>query len=246
MVDTRNEDIIEEAAPKNVKAPRQKRSPKKAKAVDVNATNNGNSTTNNTTNNRGDLQQDNRSANNRNRNNRQVRSRRSRTQNQQLRTKAGDKNELVPIEHEPNDGADGIMKLKISNARPRIVYTRLARLFLAGFDNKGDALDTIQPVDKVEIAALGAAVTSAIYIADNLTKNNVCETVSVFTEFLPIEHADGVTRGSPRIVILLKKAEGWNAQEDTLLKKSRVYRQKVLNMEEDQEAGDEETRAHSG
>jgi len=124
---------------------------------------------------------------------------------------------------------NGTGKLKISNARPRVAYTRLCRLMLAGLDGSGEKLKIEGSVERVELAALGAAIGSAIFIGDSLTKGGVCEYDSVSTEYLDIGATkDGRVRKAPRIIIVLKKLDSWNPEEDQVLKGSRVFRKKVL------------------
>jgi hypothetical protein len=140
------------------------------------------------------------------------------------------------VVREKADYTDGILRLKISNARARTVYTRLVRLMLAGYDGAGNSLETSMPIDTIEVSALGNAIGSAIFVADNLLKGNVVEQVSVTTDFVTLEgdeEVEGRIRGSPRLRMTLKRLPSWEAKEDEVLQKTRVYRSKVLGLPED-------------
>lgn len=137
---------------------------------------------------------------------------------------------------EKADYTDGTLRLKISNARARTVYTRLVRLMLAGYDGAGNALETTKPIDTIEVSALGNAIGSAIFVADNLMKGKVVEQTSVTTDFVSLEgdeEVEGRIRGSPRLRMTLKRLSTWSAQEDEVLRKTRVYRSKVLGLPEE-------------
>ena len=136
---------------------------------------------------------------------------------------------------EKADYTDGILRLKISNARPRTVYTRLVRLMLAGFDGTGNALQTQKPIEKIEVSALGNAIASAIFVVDNLIKGNVVEQSSMTADFMSVGEpsSEGRTRGTARLLVDLKKVSSWNPKEDDVLQKTRVFRTKVLGLPED-------------
>ena len=140
---------------------------------------------------------------------------------------------------EKADYTDGILRLKISNSRPRTVYTRLVRLMLAGYDGAGNVLETSVPIHTIEVSALGNAIGSAIFVADNLIKANVVEQTSIAADFVAVD-GDQVApveenkfKGSPRLLITLKRVASWEAKDDEVLQKTRVYRTKVLGLEEE-------------
>jgi hypothetical protein len=107
---------------------------------------------------------------------------------------------------------------------------------LAGYDGAGNALETTKPIDTIEVSALGNAIGSAIFVADNLMKGKVVEQSSVTTDFVSLEgdeEVEGRIRGSPRLRMTLKRLSTWSAQEDEVLRKTRVYRSKVLGLPEE-------------
>lgn len=138
---------------------------------------------------------------------------------------------------EKSDFTDGTLRLKISNSRPRTVYTRLVRLMLAGFDSAGNTLETQKPIEVVEVSALGNAIGPAIFVVDNLVKAKVAEQVSINADFVAVEGetvvSEGRNKGSPRLQITLKKSTSWNPKDDEVLQKTRVYRTKVLGLPEE-------------
>lgn len=158
---------------------------------------------------------------------------RQRVQNPRQRApKVGDSNNEIK---EKADYTDGVLRLKISNARPRTVYTRLVRLMLAGYDGSGNALQTSKSIDKIEVSALGNAIGSAIFVVDNLIKGKVVEQSSMRGDFIALgeQSSEGRTRGTARLLVDLKRISDWNPKEDEVLKKTRVYRSKVLGLPED-------------
>ena len=142
--------------------------------------------------------------------------------------------EAKPI-REKADYTDGVLRLKISNSRPRTVYTRLVRLMMAGFDGAGNALETEKPIDRVEVSALGNAIGSAIFVVDNLIKGKVAEQTAMTCDFVTMteESSESRSRGTPRLLVTLKRSAAWNAKEDEVLNKTKVYRSKVLGLPED-------------
>lgn len=136
---------------------------------------------------------------------------------------------------EKADYTDGILRLKISNARPRTVYTRLVRLMLAGFDGSGNPLETSKPIEKIEVSALGNAIVSAIFVVDNLIKGKVVEQTSMSGDFITVgeQQSESRSRGTARLLIDLKRVSDWEAKDDDVLRKTRVYRTKVLGLPED-------------
>ena len=132
------------------------------------------------------------------------------------------------------DYTDGTLHLKISSTRPRTIYTRLARLMLAGYDGSGNVLEGLKkPIDVVEVSALGNAITSAIFVADNLIKAQVVEQVDARVDFVNFDNTDSSnerTRGSARLVLTLRRLESWDAKKDEVLNKTRVFRTKVLGL----------------
>jgi hypothetical protein len=143
------------------------------------------------------------------------------------------------ISRERADYSDGILRLKISNARPRTVYTRLLRLMLAGYDGAGLPLLSVDSIHTVEISALGNAIGSAIYVADNLTRAKVVTQSALSVDFVVVDGErvspaqNGNFRGAPRLLMTLKRHEGWIAAKDEVLNKTRVYRAKVLGLPEE-------------
>jgi hypothetical protein len=140
---------------------------------------------------------------------------------------------------EKADYTDGTLYLKISSNRPRTIYTRLARLMLAGYDGSGNALEGLKkPIEVIEVSALGNAIGSAIFVADNLMKGKVVEQVGASVEFVNFENQSsdesGKIRGSPRLVLTLRKLSNWQANKDEVLNKTRVFRSKVLGLPEEQ------------
>ena len=124
--------------------------------------------------------------------------------------------------------ANGVANFKVSAATPRNAYCHLARLFLAGFDNLGNHLEGTNKVNKVQFTALGTAITSVIFVADNLVKAGVAFYDNIETEFLDGEDKDMSRRSGPRIVITLTKNRAWDYLSDETLKKSKIYRKYVL------------------
>jgi len=122
----------------------------------------------------------------------------------------------------------GVAHFKVSAATPRTAYCHLARLFLAGFDNQGNTLKGANEVHSVQFTALGTAITSVIYVADNLVKGGVASYSKTETEYLDGEDTNVSRRSGPRIVITLKKNPSWNYTNDETLKKSKIYRKYVL------------------
>ena len=132
---------------------------------------------------------------------------------------------------------NGTAHFKVSAATPRNAYCHLARLFLAGFDNVGTPLEPKYKVNSVQFTALGTAITTVIYVADNLVKGGVATYAKIETEFLDGEDKDVSRRSGPRIVITLVRDPRWNYQQDEQLRKSKIYRKNVLkeNVEDDHE-----------
>jgi hypothetical protein len=139
---------------------------------------------------------------------------------------------------EKADYTDGTLRLKISNARPRTVYTRLVRLMLAGFDGAGNALEGGKQIEKIEVSALGNAIGSAIFVIDNLIKGNVVEQASMNCDYVTVgvESDEGRSRGTPRLLASLKRVTTWDSKEDDVLRRTRVFRSKVLGLPEDVDA----------
>jgi hypothetical protein len=101
-------------------------------------------------------------------------------------------------------------------------------LFLAGYDNLGNQLTGSNKVSQVQFTGLGTAITSVIYVADNLVKGGVASYTITETEFLDGEDKDVSRRSGPRIVITLTKNSKWDYKTDEQLKKSKIYRKHVL------------------
>jgi hypothetical protein len=99
---------------------------------------------------------------------------------------------------------------------------------LAGYDNQGNHLEGTNKVNSVQFTALGTAITSVIYVADNLVKGGVASYAGTETEYLDGEDKDVSRRSGPRIVITLKKNPSWNYKNDETLRKSKIYRKYVL------------------
>ena len=142
------------------------------------------------------------------------------------------------VVREKADFTDGILRLKISSSRPRTIYTRLVRLMLAGYDGMGNPLETTVPISRIEVSALGNAIGSAIFVADNLVKANVCKQVSMSADFVNVDAEESVeegkiSRGAPRMLISLEKLDSWDFNTDDVLQKTRVFRSKVLGLPED-------------
>lgn len=123
---------------------------------------------------------------------------------------------------------NGIAQFKVSAATPRSAYCHLARLFLAGFDNNGQPLPTDVKVNQVRFTALGTAIASIIFVADNLVKGGVATYATTETEYLDGEDKDASRRSGPRMVMTLTRVAGWNYKTDEDLKKSKIYRKNVL------------------
>lgn len=130
---------------------------------------------------------------------------------------------------------NGVAHFKVSAATPRNAYIHLARLFMAGFDNVGQPLVGNNKVQKVQFTALGTAITSVIFVADNLVKGGVAFYDKIETEFLDGEDKDMSRRSGPRIVITLGRNPSWNYLNDETLKKSKIYRKYVLHESIDEE-----------
>jgi hypothetical protein len=124
--------------------------------------------------------------------------------------------------------SNGVAHFKVSAATPRAAYCHLARLFLAGYDNLGNQLTGANKVSQVQFTGLGTAITSVIYVADNLVKGGVASYTITETEFLDGEDKDVSRRSGPRIVITLTKNSKWDYKTDEQLKKSKIYRKHVL------------------
>jgi len=124
--------------------------------------------------------------------------------------------------------SNGVAHFKVSAATPRAAYCHLARLFLAGYDNLGNQLTGSNKVSQVQFTGLGTAITSVIYVADNLVKGGVASYTITETEFLDGEDKDVSRRSGPRIVITLTKNSKWDYKTDEQLKKSKIYRKHVL------------------
>jgi hypothetical protein len=147
-------------------------------------------------------------------------------------------NESATQEKEKADYTDGTLRLKISLNRPRTAYTRLVRLMLAGYDGAGNPLEGLKkPIDTVEVSALGNAIGSAIFVADNLMKGKVLVQSKAAVDYVSFEssetEADRPARGSPRILLTLSRLSSWVPKEDEVLKKTKVFRTKVLGLPED-------------
>ena len=142
-------------------------------------------------------------------------------------------------EKEKADYTDGTLRLKISLNRPRTAYTRLVRLMLAGYDGAGNPLEGLKkPIDTVEVSALGNAIGSAIFVADNLMKGKVLEQSDALVDYVSFEKSDDTesdrhARGSPRLLLTLRRVPAWVPKEDEVLKKTKVFRSKVLGLPED-------------
>jgi len=146
--------------------------------------------------------------------------------------------ERTQQEKEKADYTDGTLRLKISLNRPRTAYTRLVRLMLAGYDGAGNPLEGLKkPIETVEVSALGNAIGSAIFVADNLMKGRVLEQSKAVVDYVNFEssetEADKPPRGSPRMVLTLRRLASWVPKEDEVLKKTKVFRTKVLGLPED-------------
>lgn len=124
--------------------------------------------------------------------------------------------------------SNGVAHFKVSAATPRAAYCHLARLFLAGYDNMGNQLTGMNKVSQVQFTGLGTAITSVIYVADNLVKGGVANYTITETEFLDGEDKDVSRRSGPRIVITLTRNAKWDYKSDEQLKKSKIYRKHVL------------------
>jgi hypothetical protein len=124
--------------------------------------------------------------------------------------------------------SNGIAHFKVSAATPRTAYCHLSRLFFAGFDNHGQELAPSNRVHSVELTGLGSAITTVIYVADNLVKGGVATYARIETEFLDGEDKDVSRRSGPRIVIRLTKNGKWDYRADEQLKRSKIYRKNVL------------------
>ena len=125
----------------------------------------------------------------------------------------------------------GVAHFKVSAATPRNAYCHLTRLFLAGFDTTGNVLEGANKVSKVQLTALGTAITSVIFVADNLVKGGVAFYDKIETEYLDGEDKDMSRRSGPRIVITLGRNPSWKYAEDETLQKSKIYRKYVLKEE---------------
>lgn len=147
-----------------------------------------------------------------------------------------DRSERKPAEVE-DIVSNGVAHFKVSAATPRTAYCHLGRLFFAGFDNQGRPLAPNNRVNSVELTALGSAITTVIFVADNLVKGGVASYAKVETEFLDGEDKDMSRRSGPRILIRLTKNPNWNYATDEQLKRSRIYRKNVLkeNVDDDVE-----------
>jgi hypothetical protein len=108
---------------------------------------------------------------------------------------------------------------------------------LAGFDSAGNSLVTSKPIERVEVSALGNAIGPAIFVVDNLVKAKVAEQVSIHADYVSMEGEtvvnEGRYKGSPRLLISLKKSASWSPKDDEVLQKTRVYRTKVLGLPDD-------------
>jgi hypothetical protein len=127
--------------------------------------------------------------------------------------------------------SDGVAHFKVSTATPRTAYCQLARLFLAGYDNQGKQLVGSNKVNAVQFTALGTAIASVIFVADDLVKGGVATVKSTETEYLDGEDTNMSRRSGPRIVITLTKNSAWKSENDESLKKSKIYRKYVLKEE---------------
>jgi len=125
----------------------------------------------------------------------------------------------------PIQPVDGLLEMRVSNAKPRVAYCRIIRLYLSGLDSSANELQTPE-VKQVKLTALGGAIGSAIFISDELIKSNVCRSVSVETEFAEVE-----TKKAPKITLLLEKLPTWVSTEDAVLQKDRAYRKSKGNVE---------------
>jgi hypothetical protein len=98
-------------------------------------------------------------------------------------------------------------------------------------------LVTQKPIEKIEVSALGNAIGPAIFVVDNLVKAKVAEQVSIHADYVSLEGetvvSEGKYKGSPRLLISLKKSESWDPKDDEVLQKTRVYRTKVLGLAEE-------------
>lgn len=119
---------------------------------------------------------------------------------------------------EPIQPVDGLLEIRVSNSKPRSVYGRVIRLYLAGYDPTGRKLET-EAVTKVKLTALGGAIGQAIYVCDELVKSKVFSSSSVETEFAEV---DG--RKAPKITMHLDRSPNWIPSEDAVLQKDKVYR----------------------
>lgn len=124
--------------------------------------------------------------------------------------------------------SNGVANFKVSAATPRTAYCHLSRLFLAGFDNRGQELAPANRVHSVELTGLGSAIATVIFVADNLVKGGVATYAKIETEFLDGENRDVSRRSGPRIVIRLTKNGKWVHTGDEQLQRSKIYRKNVL------------------
>ena len=110
---------------------------------------------------------------------------------------------------------------------------------LAGYDGMGNPLEITQPIQRIEVSALGNAIGSAIFVADNLIKGSVVEQVSMSADFVNVDGDDVTTteenkfKGSPRLLISLKRLSTWDSKNDEVLQKTKVFRSKVLGLPEE-------------
>jgi hypothetical protein len=119
---------------------------------------------------------------------------------------------------EPLRPVDGRLEMRVSLAKPRTAYCRIVRLYLSGVDSSGRKIENGE-VNRVQLTALGSAIGSAIFISDDLVKNNVCRSVSVETEFAQVE-----SRKAAKITINLEKLPTWVAAQDEVLLKDQAHR----------------------
>jgi hypothetical protein len=122
---------------------------------------------------------------------------------------------------------NGVVSFKISSATPRSAYCQLARLFCAGFDNHGQPLESQYKVHSVQLTALGGAIETAIFVADNLVKGGACDYAETEVEYLQ-EDNDVSRRPGPRIRLLLKLNRKWDSTKDEELGRSKIYQKNVL------------------
>lgn len=112
-------------------------------------------------------------------------------------------------------------RLNVSNLRSRLFYAKVARRMFGGLGLRRATSSKGSPLDKIEIAALGNAITQAVIVADRLQKDGVCTLEKMSCDNIEMTSStDSRTRRVPQIILTLTRNAEWDINTDTLIANS--------------------------